>query len=69
MWQGPELRGEARMGEIRVKEARNTGAEIVVTACPLCLIMLDDAVKTMGMDTELKVMDLNEMVLQSLEYQ
>ena len=67
MWQGPELRGEARMGEIRVKEARETGAEIVVTACPLCLIMLEDAVKTLGLDRELKIMDLNEVVLQSLE--
>jgi len=67
MWQGPELRGEARMGEVRVKEARETGAEIVVTACPLCLIMLEDAVKTLGLDRELKIMDLNELLLQSLE--
>ena len=66
MWQGPELRGEARMGEIRIKEARNTGAEIVVTACPLCLVMLEDAVKTMGMDNELKVMDLNELLLKAV---
>ena len=66
MWQGPELRGDARMGEIRIKEAHETGAEILVTACPLCLIMLEDASKTLGLDNELKIMDLNELVLHSL---
>ena len=67
MWQGKELDGEARMSEIRVKEAHATGAEILITACPLCLIMLEDALKTLGLEKELKIMDLNELVLQSLE--
>jgi Fe-S oxidoreductase/nitrate reductase gamma subunit len=67
MWQGKELDGEVRMSEIRVREARATGAEILITACPLCLIMLEDALKTLGLEKELKVMDLNELVLQSLE--
>jgi Fe-S oxidoreductase/nitrate reductase gamma subunit len=67
MWQGKELDGEARMSEIRVKEARATGAEVLITACPLCLIMLEDALKTLGLEKELKVMDLNELVLESLE--
>jgi Fe-S oxidoreductase/nitrate reductase gamma subunit len=66
MWQGPEFRGEARMGEIRMKEALETGAEILITACPLCLIMLEDASKTLGLDGQLRVMDLNELVLLSL---
>jgi Fe-S oxidoreductase/nitrate reductase gamma subunit len=67
MWQGPQLRGEARMGEIRIKEAHETGAEILVTACPLCLIMLEDALKTLGLDGKLRVLDLNELVLKSLD--
>jgi Fe-S oxidoreductase len=66
MWQGQELRGEARMSEIRIREAQATGAGILITACPLCLIMLEDAVKTLGIEGNLKVMDLNELVLQSL---
>ncbi|MDR3568188.1 MAG: heterodisulfide reductase-related iron-sulfur binding cluster [Syntrophobacteraceae bacterium] len=66
MWQGADIRGEARMSEIRIKEARQTGAQILVTACPLCLIMLEDAVKTLGYEGEMKVMDLNELLLQSL---
>ncbi len=67
MWQGQELHGEARMSEIRIKEAQATGAEILITACPLCLIMLEDASKTLGLEGKLRVMDLNELVLQSLE--
>jgi len=67
MWQGKELDGQARMSEIRVKEAHATGAEVLITACPLCLIMLEDALKTLGFEKELKVMDLNELVLGSLE--
>ncbi|RPJ21433.1 MAG: (Fe-S)-binding protein [Desulfobacteraceae bacterium] len=67
MWQGKELDGEARMSEIRVKEAHATGAEILITACPLCLIMLEDALKTLGLEKELKIMDLNELVQQSLD--
>ncbi|MDR3553642.1 MAG: heterodisulfide reductase-related iron-sulfur binding cluster [Syntrophobacteraceae bacterium] len=66
MWQGQDIRGEARMSEIRIKEARGTGAGILVTACPLCLIMMEDALKTVGYEGEMKVMDLNELLLQSL---
>ena len=66
MWQGKELDGKARMSEIRVREAHATGAEVLITACPLCLIMLEDALKTLGFEKEMKVMDLNEVVLQSL---
>ena len=43
------------------------GAEILITACPLCLIMLEDASKTLDLEGKLRVMDLNELVLLSLE--
>ncbi|MBW1672290.1 MAG: (Fe-S)-binding protein [Deltaproteobacteria bacterium] len=65
MWQGKELDGEMRMSEIRIREAQATGAEVLITACPLCLIMLEDSLKTAGLEGKLKVMDLNELVLQS----
>lgn len=66
MWQGKELHGDARMSEIRIKEAQATGADILITACPLCLIMLEDALKTLGLEGKLKVMDLNELVLEAI---
>jgi Fe-S oxidoreductase/nitrate reductase gamma subunit len=66
MWQGTDLRGEARMSEIRMKEARDSGAEVLITACPLCLVMLEDAWKTLGLEEKMKVMDLNEVVLEAV---
>lgn len=54
------------MSEVRIREARATGANILITACPLCLIMLEDASKTAGFEGELRVMDLNELVLESI---
>ena len=65
MWQN--LQGEVKMSEVRIREAEATGAEILITACPLCLIMLEDARKAVGLKGPSRVMDLNELVLQALE--
>lgn len=65
MWQ--ELSGEVKMSDVRIREAEATGAQILVTACPLCRIMLEDARKAAGLNETLQVMDLNELVLQALE--
>ena len=65
MWQ--DLQGDVKMSEVRIREAEATGAEIVITACPLCLIMLEDARKAAGFKEPFRVMDLNELVLQALE--
>jgi Fe-S oxidoreductase/nitrate reductase gamma subunit len=65
MWQ--DLNGEVKMSEVRIREAQATGAEILVTACPLCLIMLEDARKVVGLKEPFRIMDLNELVLQTLE--
>jgi len=65
MWQ--DLQGDVKMSEVRIREAEATGAEIVITACPLCLIMLEDARKIAGFKEPFRVMDLNELVLQALK--
>ena len=64
MWQ--ELEGQARpaqgtMAHRRLAQARATGAGVVVTACPLCLIMLEDGRKTGGFEDDLEIMDLAEL--------
>jgi Fe-S oxidoreductase/nitrate reductase gamma subunit len=64
MWQ--ELEGEKKLSEVRIREAVDTGADVVVTACPYCLIMLEDARKTAGFEDRLRVMDLNELIAESL---
>jgi Fe-S oxidoreductase/nitrate reductase gamma subunit len=65
IWQ-EDLDADVKMSEIRIREAEATGAEILITACPLCLIMLEDARKTTGLEDSLRVMDLNELVAMAL---
>jgi len=42
------------------------GADIVSTACPFCMIMLDDAVKANGKGDDVAVMDISQVVERSL---
>ena len=51
----------------RTDEALATGADVVSTACPYCLIMLDDAVKARGRDEEVQVLDVAQVLERSLE--
>lgn len=55
-----------RMGERRVRMAAEVGAQLIVTACPFCLINLEDAVKTTGNEGKIEVIDLLELVEKSL---
>jgi succinate dehydrogenase/fumarate reductase iron-sulfur protein len=57
---------EASLSHERVREAVDTGADILTTACPFCQNMLDDAVKTLGLDDQIEVKDLMELVVKAL---
>jgi Fe-S oxidoreductase len=50
-----------RVNRNRTAEALATGADVVSTACPYCMIMLDDAVKAEGRD-DVKVLDISQVV-------
>ncbi|MGD2143120.1 MAG: (Fe-S)-binding protein [Anaerolineae bacterium] len=61
MWvEGTNL--EERLAFQRVHEAAETGAGILAVACPFCLLTLEDAVKVQGLDEQLRVMDIMELV-------
>ena len=60
MWM--EERTGRRINQMRVEEAKRTGAEILVTVCPLCLTSLDSAVKVLNLDQRIRVMDVLELV-------
>jgi len=51
-----------RMGQRRVHMASEIGAQVIVTACPFCLINIEDAVKTTGNEGKIEVIDLLELV-------
>jgi Fe-S oxidoreductase len=65
VWQ-EDLDAEVKMAEIRIREAEAAGAEVLITACPLCLIMFEDIRKTAGLEQTIQVMDLNEFVVKAL---
>jgi Fe-S oxidoreductase len=57
---------ERSPGRIRVREARETGAEIVAVACPSCMTMLEDAVKLEGLEGGIAVKDVAEIVTEAM---
>jgi Fe-S oxidoreductase len=54
--------GEDSPSRIRVREAAGAGASILAVACPICAIMLDEAVKDEGLEDSLAVKDISELV-------
>jgi Fe-S oxidoreductase len=58
---------EQRMGVLRVEMAAAAGADVIVTACPFCMVNIEDAIKVAGMEGKLEATDLAELVAQHLE--
>jgi Fe-S oxidoreductase len=65
MWMEENL--GKRVNLERTDEALSTGADVVSTACPYCYIMIDDAVKTRQREDEVRVLDLSQVVEESLK--
>ncbi len=55
-----------RVNMERTNEALATGADVVSTACPFCMIMIDDAVKANGKGDEVSVLDISQVMERSL---
>lgn len=55
-----------RLAQWRVREAIDTGAEVLATACPFCLLTLEEAVKHLNAEDKLRVMDIAEIAVQAL---
>lgn len=53
---------EERIGVARVRMAKHSGAQVIVTACPFCLANIEDALKIAGLDQEIEALDLMELV-------
>ncbi|MQL53573.1 (Fe-S)-binding protein [Desulfofundulus thermobenzoicus] len=58
--------GNNAPSRIRIREIRDSGADIVAVACPVCAIMLDDAVKAESLEDKLAVKDIAELILSSI---
>jgi Fe-S oxidoreductase len=52
----------SKISEVRIKMAHDTGAPLLVSNCPFCLTMFEDGIKTGGVEGQLRVQDLAEIV-------
>jgi Fe-S oxidoreductase len=50
------------MGVKRVQMAAEAGANVIVTACPFCMVNMEDAIKVAGMEGKMAAIDLTELV-------
>jgi len=61
-----EPKEEQRMGVLRVRMAADAGANVIVTACPFCMTNIEDAIKVGGLEGQMSVIDLAELVDQCM---
>ena len=64
---GAQMFKEAEPGDKEINTERtvdilDSGAEIVASACPFCMTMLEDGIKNENKDDDIKVLDLAELI-------
>ncbi len=57
-----EPKEDQRMGAMRVKMAAEAGASVIVTACPFCMVNIEDGIKVAGLEGKMTAIDLAELV-------
>jgi heterodisulfide reductase subunit D len=61
-----EEKGITRVNAERGREAIETGASVIASACPFCNTMMTDGVKLAEKEDSVRVMDIAELIAQSL---
>ena len=65
MW--VETAKEERFSDLRVNQAVEVGAKVLVTSCPFCMLNLEDSLLTMDKGDELEIKDISEIVQEVTE--
>jgi Fe-S oxidoreductase len=55
--------GEGSPARVRIREAADTGAQLLAVACPTCAKMFEDAVKAEGLEGTIEIKDIAEIAL------
>jgi Fe-S oxidoreductase/nitrate reductase gamma subunit len=63
MWY--EVPEKEKVGVLRVREAKGTGAETIAVGCPFCITMFEDATKAIG-EEAMRVKDIAELLVESM---
>jgi len=61
-----EEKGQTRVNFERAEQALETGATIIASNCPFCMTMLTDGLKNKEKEDTVKVLDIAELVAQSM---
>ena len=59
--------GNERVNVARVDQLRQTGADMIATACPFCMRMMTDALNLKHQTNDLQQLDVAEVLLKSVE--
>ena len=57
---------DKRVNVKRTEQIIEAKVDLVATACPYCLTMFEDGLKTKEVEESIKAMDLSELVVQAL---
>ncbi|MHA1992374.1 MAG: heterodisulfide reductase-related iron-sulfur binding cluster [Candidatus Hodarchaeales archaeon] len=58
---------EIKPSEIRIKEAVETEASVLAVGCPWCMSMFEDASKTIGVDQQLSIFEICELIAEAMD--
>jgi Fe-S oxidoreductase len=58
---------DKRVNQERARQALETGADIIAVGCPFCMTMLEDGVNAKREERDVKVMDVAELLWQSMK--
>jgi len=61
-----EPKEDQRMGVARVRMAAEAGANVIVTACPFCMVNIEDGIKVAGLEGKMTAIDLAELAAQHI---
>lgn len=58
-----ETDAETRINHHRIEEVVESGADLVLTSCPYCLTMFEDAIGAKGLTDKIEVLDITEAII------
>jgi len=56
-----------RINEMRTDQALSLKPDVIATACPYCLTMLEDGVKAKGLEESVRTLDIAELLEKSIK--
>jgi Fe-S oxidoreductase len=58
-----------RFSDLRLEQARATGAEVLATACPYCISMFEDSRVTLELENDIEIKDITEILQEVIQVQ